>query len=306
MKKTKQNIKHWIQKKVRSFNYLLIEETANQIAYIHRVEYFNNLAINSINPGISGDKYCDKEIIISLTTYGKRLYEVYLTIESIMQQTLKPNKIVLWLSYDLENTELPIVLKNQQKRGLEIRFCKDIRSYTKLIPSLKTFPEAVIITIDDDILYNFDLIENLFNAYLKNKGIIHCTRMHRMKLLKQNTIEKYDKWFYESESLDFSSKNFPTGIGGVLYPPNCFNEEVFNETVFLDICKYADDVWFKAMALYNGTMSQKILTHNKNGNDYFINKISQYTSLSSINSGMQLNDIQIKAVFDKYNLYNKL
>ena len=44
--------------------------------------------------GISKTKYCDHGIIVSLTTYGKRLYEVHLAIESIMEQTMKANRII--------------------------------------------------------------------------------------------------------------------------------------------------------------------------------------------------------------------
>jgi hypothetical protein len=301
MKIIKDKLKHFIQKKVRTLNGSSLDYLSNQFTYIYRAEHLTNCALNSNIPGISSDKYCDNEIIVSLTTYDRRLFEVYLAIESIMQQSLKPNRIVLWLGYELENTEIPIVLKNQQKRGLEINYCKDIKSYKKLIPALKAFPSAVIITIDDDNIYNFDLIENLVNAYKKIPELIFCTKLHRMKLIGRNKLEKYAKWTSHYEKFYVSPLNFPTGNGGILYPPHCFNEEVFNENVFMDICKYADDVWFKAMALLNGVMAQKIFTH-----DCLSNYNAQHTSLSSINIGKRMNDIQLKAVFDKYNLYERL
>ena len=47
--------------------------------------------------GIVDTKYCDHEIIVSLTTYGKRFYDVAITIESIMEQTMKANRIILWI-----------------------------------------------------------------------------------------------------------------------------------------------------------------------------------------------------------------
>ena len=297
------NLKSAFQKKILSANNLSNDRLINRFAYIHRSEHLNNCALNSKEPGVLNEKYCSSEVIVSLTTYDNRLYEVYLAIESIMQQSLKPNRIILWLSDDLENVNMPRALRNQQKRGLEIKYCKDIRSYKKLIPALKAFPSAVILTIDDDRLYYFDLIENMINAYNKNPKLIYCTSMRRMNLLSKNMLEKYYKWSKEKYS-DASPLNFPVGGGGVLYPPNCFSDEVFNENVFWDICKYADDVWFKAMALLNGTMAQRIFTHNKNGSDTLTNKISEHTALNHINRKM--NDIQLKAVFDKYGLYEKL
>ena len=127
--------------------------------------------------------------------------------------------------------------------------------------------------------------------------------MHRMKFINKSKPEKYKKWIWNYENFDISPLNFPTGAGGVLYPPYCFNKEVFNENVFMDICKYADDVWFKAMSLLNNTLSQKIYTHNKSGEDYTPIANTQDTELANINVVKNMNDKQIKAVFDKYNLY---
>ena len=306
MKNIKAKLKQWIQTKYKNANYLFAAHLEDRFAYICKAEHLENYALNSNAPGISGEKYCDNEIIVSLTTYGRRFYEVYLAIESIMQQSMKPNRIILWLGYELQNTEIPLVLKNQQKRGLEIKYCKDIKAYTKFIPTLKEYPSAIIITIDDDHLYHFDLIENLVNAYRKNPKLIHCAKMHRMKLLGNKKLEKYSKWEIGYGSYDVSPLNFLTGIGGVLYPPHCFNEEVLNESVFMDICQYADDIWFNAMALLNGIKIQKIFTHNINGNEHLRNMNAQYTSLSQINLDKKMNDIQLKAVFDRYNLYDYL
>jgi len=298
MKIIKTRLNQWLDNKHNSL--------INRIKYINRADYLSNCALNSIEQGISREKYCNDEIIVSLTTYSRRLYDVYLAIESIMQQTLKPNKIILWLSDEFKQNDIPLTLQKQQNRGLEIRYCKDIGPYTKLIPALMDFPSAAIITIDDDCLYYFDLIENLVNSYKKNPNLISCARMHQMKLINNNTFEKYEKWLMKCEFFDISPLNFPTGVGGVLYPPHCFNEEIFNENIFMNICKYADDVWFKAMALLNNVSSKKIYTHNKNGEDYFLNKNIQDIGLFKMNIYKGMNDIQLKSTFDKYNLYEKL
>ena len=303
---TKNKLKKWFQNKIKTINVSIIDQLEDRFTFISRAEYLNYFVLNSTIVGISDEKYCTDEIIVSLTTYEKRLYEVYLTIESLMQQTLKPNKIILWLGDNLKNIEIPLVLQNQQKRGLEIRFCKDLRSYKKLIPSLLEFPSACIITADDDCLYNFDFVENFVNAHKKDPNLIYCTRMHRMKLLNNYTLEKYKKWPKCYNYFDVSPFNFPTGIGGILYPPHCFNNEIFNEQIFMNICKYGDDIWFKAMSLLNNYQSQKIYPYTNNGKYNLENERVQDTALNKINVDNGLNDIQLKAVFDKYNLYEKL
>ena len=57
--------------------------------------------------GVTDEKYFDHQVIVSLTTYGKRLYDVAFTIESIMQQSVKANRIVLWLE-DRCDAHLPV------------------------------------------------------------------------------------------------------------------------------------------------------------------------------------------------------
>lgn len=89
-----------------------------------------------------------------------------------MQQTRKANRIILWLSENEQNKELPMALQLQQARGLEVRYCKDIRSYTKLIPTLKLCPEAIIITVDDDCLYNMDVLTDYIDHILTDKTCV--------------------------------------------------------------------------------------------------------------------------------------
>lgn len=280
-----------------------LELNSKSIIYNNRLNLLNYSCHTSKEVGIISEKYCDVEIVVSLTTHGKRLHDVYLTIESLMQQSRKANRIVLWLSEELKEEQLPMTLQKQQQKGLEVCYCKDIRSYTKLIPSLKMFPNDVIVTVDDDLIYDHDMLDKLILSYLADKRYIYYNRGHKIKFRPDNQIEEYNNWEWNTTSLEASPLNFPTGVGGVLYPPKCFNEEVFNEEVFLNICKFADDVWFKSMALLNGTPSKKVYTRNIKGEEYIENPNVQDVGLGKVNNVLKQNDVQIKAVFDKYNIY---
>ena len=257
--------------------------------------------------GVTDEKYCNHDIIVSLTTYSKRIYDVHLAIESVMEQTMKANRIILWLDYSFEKQPLTRALQLLQKRGLEIEYCKDIYSYKKLIPTLQKCPNDAIITIDDDLIYEFDLLEKLIMAYQKDPSYIYCNRHHLMRKDDEGKLLPYTQWTWNYIGLDANIMNFPTGGGGALYPPHSLDEEVFNENEYLDICRYADDVWFKAMAMKKGTLSKKVYTHDPKGEEYFLNENIQDTGLYLINTqGAMLNDRQIEAVFTKYNLYKLL
>lgn len=257
--------------------------------------------------GVSEEKYTDHEIIVSLTTYGKRIHDVAFTIESIMQQSMKANRIVLWLDHSFEEMRLPEYLLRQRERGLEIAFCTDLRSYTKLVPALCRYPDAAIVTIDDDALYDPDLLERLILPYLKDPQYIYCLRHHKMTFDKKGQLMPYNQWEWQSKDTEPSHLNFATGVGGVLYPPRSLDEEVKNEAVFMDICKYADDVWFKAMAIKKGTQVKKVYARSEVSEDYLLNDSVQDIGLGNINvQGEHLNDAQIKEVFTRYGLYRKL
>ena len=293
-------------KQVNNFNSLHTEiaQLCANITYNNRAQELNDYVLHSKESGITDMHYCDHEIIIPLTTYEPRLYEVYLAIESIMQQTMKANRIILWLSDTLKHEPLPATIQLQTKRGLEVRYCKDIRSYKKLIPSLKAFPNDSITTIDDDLIYHIDVIEKLIHNYLKDPQYIYFNRGCRISF-QENNLSPYLEW-KECIDTDISILNFPTGGAGALYPPHIFNDEIFNESVFMSICPYGDDIWFKAMALYNSKLSRKVYTHDKFGDDFLCNPNVQECALHHINNGQLQNDKQIKAVFEKYRLHSKI
>ena len=284
---------------------------AKALRYAMRHDTLVDMAISKKESGITDHRYCDHEIIVSLTTYGKRLYEVDATIESLMSGSARPNRIILWLEEQLKDCPLPATLLNQKRRGLQIEYCKDIRSYKKLIPTLRDYPDAAIITIDDDALYAYDLVDRLINEHLRYPREIIANRSRRICLDKDGKPKNYLLWGNVAAPYESSHLNFFTGVGGVLYPPHCLHPEVCNEEVFMDICKYADDIWFYSMALMAATKVRKCPSHHASGEDFLSNDNVQDTSLYKLNNALSgkgrcLNDIQFTAVIDRYNLWGTL
>lgn len=202
--------------------------------------------------------------------------------------------------------QMPQMLLNMRQRGLEIKKTKDIRSYTKLIPALKEFPDSPIVTFDDDIIYPPDALEWLYKAYKADGSKIYFRRGHRMKLAAENSFVPYANFDWEIQDDMVSPLNFPTGVGGVLYPPRCFANEVLDEDAFMRLAPYADDIWFKAMSLLNGTLSQKVWAENLGFTELDILHEEQTLRLNEKNVIAGGNDVQLKAVWDKYGLWGKM
>lgn len=283
---------------IRQIRSLLIEQ---------RIHELQEKTLNSKEMGISSEHLCDQEVVVSLTSFGKRIYDVHLAIESIMQGTVKPNHIVLWLwEEEFGGKPLPRMLEMQKDRGLQVEFCEDIKSYQKLIPSLKKYPEACIITIDDDAIYECGLVERLIATHLDHIGAICACRVHKVKLNDDGKPLSYMDWDWcvEEYGKDDNTLCFPTGVGGVLYPPHCFPDDVFNKNVFMDLCPYADDVWFYAMRLKKGTSVVQVYTGKPQG-CYMELPSGNLNALSTENINVLScrNDVQLKAVIERFGLF---
>ena len=157
------------------------------------IQQMQTLSMSCIDKGTSPAAIINSSLVVSLTTYKERIHDVHLTIESIMQQTVLPNRIILWLDEnEFDDASIPIVLKKQIGRGLEIRYCRNIKSFKKLIPTLKMLPEATIITVDDDVIYPYDMIERMMSHYREDPK---CIYYYRGRIIGRNghKLKPYNK-----------------------------------------------------------------------------------------------------------------
>ena len=262
------------------------------------------LKINELPTDLFTLNKSDKRIIVSLTSYGHRVEDsVSYAIYSIFSQTRVPDKVVLFLDEKKwNNNNLPGVLKKLQKVGLFIEYCDDIGPHTKFIPALKMFPEDILITVDDDVYYEKDVIKELIDAYtVSNKKTIICHKA----VIPERSIGKftpYSTWKDASTFANPYSKLSPLGVGGVLYPPHIFSNEIFNVDVFLKICPIADDLWFWVMEL-NSDIQIKVLFNSCFKFDY-INNLEQLNpgsgALHFKNCSQGRNDIQLNELLKYY------
>lgn len=207
----------------------------------------------------SGVHNCNakRKLIVSLTTIPGRINKVWITIESLLRQTYKPDQIILWLAKDeFADVVIPERLHKQIERGLTIKYCDNLKSYKKFYYTAVENPDAYIVTVDDDIIYAENLLENLVRTYKKNSGCIICTRSHwilkrKGRLLSYNAWETYDNRKKIPESPAF--QNFFTSGGGTLLPVFLMKKkELLARDVFMDIAPTADDVWLNFNAWISG------------------------------------------------------
>ncbi|CBL46357.1 Hypothetical protein HDN1F_27740 [gamma proteobacterium HdN1] len=265
---------------------------------------YQDFALNRTTPGTASNGPIP--LVISLTTFSRRIDEVYLTIESLFQQSHKADRVVLWLSKEeFSPDDVPAILRKQCQRGLQIEFCeKNLGPYKKFFYTLQKYPDSLILTVDDDVIYPIDMVDKLYRAYCRQPNVIHCHRAHQITFDASGRLLPYQEWELAPMDGKPSANVFPTGIGGVLYFPGCFDTEIVDESTFMTLAPGADDVWLKAMTLRKGVMSCKIVDQRDWWLRYVMIPGSQAVSLKHQNKRSQSgNDDKFKAVFDRYSLW---
>jgi len=248
-------------------------------------------------------------LVISLTTYRPRIDNLHLTIESLFQQSRRAARIILWLSrQEFSEADIPALLRRQCERGLEIVFCEDnLGSYKKIHYALQQYSDCPILTVDDDIMYPADMVDQLLRAYEREPGMIHCTRAHQIRFDAKGRLQPYKTWIRDSDTPEPSLLLMPTGAGGVLYFPGCFDPEVVNREAFMQLAPNADDIWLKAMSFRRGVSCAMVPGYEAWMERYVSIPGSQRVSLKRRNKDPQAgNDTVFRRVFEQYGLMERL
>ena len=199
-------------------------------------------------------------IIVSVTSYPARIHEVVLAIRTVYRQTMQPDKVILWLGeekFPNRYNDLPEeLLRLVSEKGLEIRWCEDIGPHTKYFYAFQEYPDALVITIDDDILYPPDRIENLYQCYLRFPKAVSAGRADFVPVSEFEEMPPVTIWPEEVDAwvLQPSMQLYAMGVNCVLYPTVLFSQvsELLDKETIRRVCPYADDLWLKAMQAVAG------------------------------------------------------
>lgn len=220
---------------------------------IRSVFLFRYIYWNSYKPKspLNLDKR-DFHIVASLTTFPARLKHLNITIKSLMKQNLKADKIILYLGTDTKQSSIPKKLLKLQKYGLEIIYdCNDLKPHKKYLFAAKEYPNSFIVTVDDDLIYDKDMIEDLWNTHLKYPSAVCARRVHLIKK-ENNSLLPYSNWETESSSKTTPTHSlFSTNGAGTLFPLHTFDEIFLNEELISKLCLNADDIWIKFNLIRN-------------------------------------------------------
>ena len=244
------------------------------------------------------------EVVVAMTSFPAAIRYAVLAIKSILNGSVLPDKLVLYLTLSqFQETGIPEELQQLAEENpiFEVRdYDRDIRSYRKLIPALIDFPEAIIVTVDDDVWYHPHMLRDLLSWHAQIPNAVLAHRAKRISIGKPYRSWRKYKWYhFLFKRIHAGFANLQTGVGGVLYPPHSLRKDMMNAELFTRIAPSCDDFWFWAAAVLNGVEVIPVpFGFNKPKELGKPRKISLMTT--NYKGGVDRNVMAFNAIMEKY------
>jgi len=172
----------------------------------------------------------DNLVVVSLTSikarYNARI--LHKTLDSLVNLNYDNYIIVLNISkepkfLDTGFTDDDIYCLTLLYPKIMINVVENYGSIRKIIPTLKLFNNNIIISVDDDVIYDKNMINTFINVYNIHKCIV-CVRCRNIHLDLVDKIDKYTMASKDECKLDL----LPEGVGGILYHSSMFDSKFIN------------------------------------------------------------------------------
>ena len=212
----------------------------------------NKLGFISVKPLIDNNDLP----IVSLTSFPARIDNLWMVLYCVYNQTKLPGKIVVTLTKEEVPSgfeSLPNSLKYFADKGVEFIFADvNLRPHNKYFYTRQKYPDRIVITIDDDLLYYPDTIERLMKLHSRYPGAI-CTNRTQELAFDEISLKKYDEWKELFCEKGPSFRLIALGYSAVLYPCLFNHYDLYNAKKIKQLSLGADDIWLFVMEFLSKT-----------------------------------------------------
>lgn len=246
-------------------------------------------------------------VIVSVTSFPDRINDVAVMLESILNQTKPADMILVYLAEEQflrKEEELPDNLRRLVADGkVVVKWCDNLMPHKKYFYAMQEYPDDIIVTIDDDLLYNPKMLEILYQSYLRYPDAISAMRTHIMGVTSAGKIMPYELWVKEYARYLHKPSLwlFATTGAGTLFPP-CWRPEIlFDKEGIRKTCLCADDLWVNVCRILTHTA---VVTVKDSGKIKRL--ITDGDHLYELNGAGGMNDSQLNAICEYLKVQNEL
>lgn len=191
-------------------------------------------------------------VTISLTSHSARFRFLPDAIQELGGQTVTPDRIVINIAAQ-HVTNLPSFPISSIP--VEIQGVDDIGPASKLLPTMQRYPDETIVTVDDDVTYRADLLEDLLEGSRLAPHHVVATMARVIPYFSGARHLPYGLWPYCHTSVTSIESRWlvPLGAEGVLYPPGALHTEAFDVKRLRSLAPTTDDLWLWIHRVTKGT-----------------------------------------------------
>lgn len=233
----KNNLKQCFAK--TSFPY--VTNKKNEIEPLHNEYKIGTSTQRKENYYSKIDSILNAKIVANLTTWTKRDWCLHPMLKNLKQQTLYPDRIVLWLSEEEYNKDkLPQSIQKciDEKLLTDVMWVKNNTKGHKRYDCFKYFNDCYNILLDDDILYKPAFIEELVNETKKHQN---CITVYSSYSVEYNGVHVTRGQFMKEPS---HKNNFMAGL--CCFPPYIFPFDAYeNESMRNEYVLNCDESWYR-------------------------------------------------------------
>lgn len=220
-------------------------------------------------------------IVVSMTTTTSRLGLCRAAISSLIGQSVRPDKIILWVSKEpyLKDSGVDSTASVMSyiksvctviEDVVEVRCTQNIGPYRKLIPILRECQEKdIIITADDDVFYGYEWLSKLLSAYQNScKGAV-ASRVRIKQCNMFGAEMSYLYWPICDKSVFLNNNYIITFGGGAVVSKSLFDDSDIDDNGFLEVGPTADDLWYSKL-LERAGAGVKVVPEALNELNFFV------------------------------------
>lgn len=197
----------------------------------------------------------DKKVIVSMTTIPGRKDRLEQNLDAILNQSYLFDTLVINVDDNLTDEDYAYYdeLSKIDSRIVINKADAKWRSCNKLLPTIKLYPDDVIITVDDDIYYPVNCFKYLVEQYEKTPDCVIAHEVNPISVDKDNFIT-----FHNAYDVKLMQRQFGKYLSNCcLFPPHIFDGTDLYDYDKMMHCTNGthDELWFWVNSLSNGVMT---------------------------------------------------
>lgn len=191
-----------------------------------------------------------ERLVVTLTTVPDRAHAILPVLRSLLDQTHPADRILLaWPATSMRDGRsypAPPTLPD----GVDLLMCEDVGPATKLLPALRAEPAALLVAVDDDVVYPVDFLATLYAAHLADP---HAALGFRGFSITRGSDPRDFDHVFATAVRTLTPVDVLMGTWGYLVPPGALDDAVQRYDGWPPELRWTDDIWISGHLARCGT-----------------------------------------------------